>query len=67
MQFVSLYDSPRVRPGKCAARNFLSAVIDWNITEFEAQVAAAMGPNQLLRAGSIEPSSRDHPSPNYIR
>lgn len=31
------------------------------------QVAAAMVPNQLLQAGSIELFSREHPTPNYIR
>jgi hypothetical protein len=30
-----------------------------NISEFQAQVAAAMGLNQSLQAGSIEPSSHD--------
>jgi hypothetical protein len=42
-------------------------VAAWNITEFQAQVTGAMGPNQSLRAGLIEPSSHDHPSPSYIR
>jgi hypothetical protein len=30
-----------------------------NISELQAQVAAAMGPNQSSQAGSIEPSSHD--------
>jgi hypothetical protein len=30
-----------------------------NINELQAQVAAAMGPNQSSQAGSIELSSRD--------
>jgi hypothetical protein len=38
-----------------------------NITEFEAQVVAAMGPNQSLQAGSTEPPFRGHSSPNCIR
>jgi len=38
-----------------------------NITEFQAQVAAAMGPNQSLLAGSIEPTSDERSSPSYIR
>jgi hypothetical protein len=37
-----------------------------NISEFQAQVAAAAGPNQSSWAGSIEPSSRGRP-PSYIR
>jgi hypothetical protein len=37
------------------------------ITEFRALVGASMGPNQSLQVNSIEPSSHEHPSPNYIR
>jgi hypothetical protein len=38
-----------------------------NIIEFQAQVASAMRPNQSSQAGSIEPTSHEHPSPIYIR
>jgi hypothetical protein len=38
-----------------------------NVTEFQAQVGAAMGPNQSLQGDSIEPTSHEHPSPNYSR
>jgi hypothetical protein len=38
-----------------------------NITEFQAQVAGAMGPNRSLQAGSIEPTSHGCSNPTGVR
>jgi hypothetical protein len=48
------------------ARRPLTCGWDWNISEFPAQAAAVMGPNQSSPAGSIEPSSHDWPA-SYIQ
>jgi hypothetical protein len=48
-------------------RQYGPVPVPWKITEFQAQAAGAMGPNQSLQAGSIERTSHEHPSPNYIR
>jgi hypothetical protein len=53
-----IYSNDRVRGPMAVPRN---------ISEFQAQGAGAMGPNQSLLAGWIEPASHEHPSPSYIR
>lgn len=52
---------PRVAPRKPVT------VPPCNITEFQAQVPGAMGPNRSLQAGSIEPASHENSSPTGVR
>ena len=41
--------------------------VPWNITEFQAQFAGAVGPNRSLQVGLIEPTSHGHSSPTGVR